>query len=55
MFDPESNIAEQLAYALRHHQKNQQNLKSTQKEIEKLRKVLAEYDATAEKAESASK
>lgn len=48
MIDPKSNLAEQLAYALRHHQKNQQELESKQEEIEKLRAVLAQFKKEAE-------
>jgi uncharacterized protein YbaP (TraB family) len=38
--DPDSNIAQQLAQALSHHQKNIQGQKNAQKEIEMLQDML---------------
>ena len=52
MFDPKSNIAEQLAHALKHHQQHQKDLDDKNLEIEKLRLVLAEYRKLADKEPS---
>lgn len=51
MFDPKSNIADQLAHALKHHQKNQVDKNIKQEEIEKLRAILAQFKKSAEESD----
>ena len=42
--DPDSNIAQQLAQALSHHQKNIQGQKNARKEIEMLQDMLRQIE-----------
>ncbi len=47
MLDPESNLAEQLAHALRHHQKNLVEKDKAEKNIEVLRQMVSELETLA--------
>ncbi len=42
MLDPESDIAEQLANAIRHHQKNLAEQDKAEKNVEKLRQLVTQ-------------
>ncbi len=44
MLDPESNIAEQLANAIRHHQKNLAEQDKAEKNVEKLRQLVTQLE-----------
>jgi hypothetical protein len=44
MLDPESNIAEQLADAIRHHQKNLVEQHKANKNVEKLRQLVTQLE-----------
>ena len=45
MLDPESDIAEQLANAIRHHQKNLAEQDKAKKNIETLRHLVTQLEA----------
>jgi len=44
MIDPQSNMAEQLASALRHHQNNQIEANKAKKNVEVLRDLVAQLE-----------
>ncbi len=44
MLDPESNVAEQLAHALRHHQKNLIEKDTAEKKLEALRQLVSQLE-----------
>ena len=44
MLDPESNVAEQLANALKHHQKNLIEKDKAEKSVEALRQLVSELE-----------
>lgn len=44
MLDPESNIAEQLANAIRHHQKNLVEQDKAEKNVEMLRQLVTQLE-----------
>jgi len=44
MLDPESNIAEQLANAIRHHQKNMAEQDKAEKKVEALRQLVTQLE-----------
>ncbi len=44
MLDPESNVAEQLANALKHHQKNLIEKDKAEKNVEALRQLVSELE-----------
>ncbi|MEE8500249.1 MAG: hypothetical protein V3S27_06715 [Kiloniellales bacterium] len=44
MLDPESNVAEQLANALRHHQKNLVEKDKAEKNVEVLRQLVDQLE-----------
>ncbi len=44
MLDPESNVAEQLAHALRHHQKNVVEKDKAEKNLEMLRQLVDQFE-----------
>ena len=48
MLDPGSNIAEQLAYALSHHQNNLKGRKDADKKAELLQQMLAQFESLSE-------
>lgn len=49
MLDPESDVAEQLAGAIRHHQKNLVDKDKAEKNVEMLRQMVIQLEAmTAE-------
>ncbi len=48
MLNPESDIAEQLANALKHHQKNLVEKNQAEKKVETLRQLVTELEALAE-------
>lgn len=45
MLDPESDVAEQLANALRHHQKNLLEKDRAEKDVERLREMMTQLEA----------
>ncbi len=45
MIDPQSNMAEQLANALRHHQNNQIESNKAKKNVEVLRDLVAQLES----------
>ena len=45
MIDPQSNMAEQLANALRHHQNNQIEASKAKKNVEVLRDLVAQLES----------
>ena len=54
MLDPKSNMAEQLANALLHHQKNLKEQKKAQKNTEMLEQMLEQLEELAEQKKSDS-
>ncbi len=44
MLNPESDIAEQLANAIRHHQKNLAEQDEAEKNVEKLRQLVTQLE-----------
>ncbi len=44
MLDPESDIAEQLANAIRHHQKSLAEQDQAEKNVEKLRQLVTQLE-----------
>ncbi len=44
MLDPESDIAEQLANAIRHHQKNLAEQDKAEKKVETLRQLVTQLE-----------
>ncbi len=48
MLDPESNVAEQLANALRHHQKNLIEKDKAAKNVEALRQLVSQFEALSD-------
>ncbi len=44
MLNPESNVAEQLANALRHHQKNLVEKDKAEKNVEALRQLVSQLE-----------
>jgi len=45
MLDPNSDVAEQLANALRHHQKNLVEKDKAEQDVEKLRQMVTQLEA----------
>lgn len=54
MMDPDSNIAEQIAYAFSHHQNNLKGKKDAEKKVELLQQTLAQLEALFEQNEDGS-
>ncbi len=54
MMNPDSNIAEQLAYALSHHQNNLKGKKDAEKKVDLLQQMLAQLKAISEQDEDGS-
>lgn len=54
MLDPKSNMAEQLANALLHHQKNLKEQKKAQKNMEMLEQMMEQLEDLSEKKKSVS-
>ncbi len=48
MLDPESNIAEQLANAIRHHQKNLAGQGRAEKNVEMLRQLVTQLEGLSD-------
>ncbi len=48
MLDPESNVAEQLANALRHHQKNLVETDKAEKNVEALRQLVDQLETLSD-------
>ncbi len=48
MLDPESNIAEQLADAIRHHQKNMAEQDKAEKKVEALRQLVTQLEGMSD-------
>lgn len=48
MLDPESNIAEQLANAIRHHQKNMAEQDKAEKKVEALRELVTQLEGMSD-------
>jgi uncharacterized protein YbaP (TraB family) len=48
MLDPESNIAEQLANAIRHHQKNMVEQDKVEKKVEALRQLVTQLEGISD-------
>ncbi len=48
MLDPESNIAEQLANAIRHHQKNLAEQDKAEKKVEALRQLVTQLEGISD-------
>ena len=48
MLDPESNVAEQLAHALKHHQKNLIEKNKAEKDVEALRQLVSQLETLTE-------
>ncbi len=44
MLDPESDVAEQLANAIRYHQKNLAEREEAEKNVEKLRQLVTQLE-----------
>ncbi len=51
MLDPESDIAEQLANAIRHHQKNLAEQGEAQKNVEALRQMVAQLEELSDESD----
>ena len=51
MLDPNSNIAEQLAYALSHHQNNLKDQSGADRKVELLRRTVKQLDTLSEQRE----
>ncbi len=50
MLDPESDVAEQLAGAIRHHQKNLVEKDKAEKNVEMLRQMVTQLEAMSPKS-----
>ena len=50
MLDPESNVAEQLANALKHHQKNLIEKDKAEKNVEVLRQLVTQLETLTEQS-----
>ncbi len=50
MLDPESDVAEQLAGAIRHHQKNLADKDKAEKNVEMLRQMVTQLEAMSPKS-----
>ena len=50
MLDPESDVAEQLANALRHHQKNLVEKDEAEKKVEVLRQLVGQLEAMSDES-----
>jgi hypothetical protein len=50
MLDPESNVAEQLANAIRHHQKNLVEKDEAEKNVEVLRQLVDQLDTMSDQS-----
>jgi len=48
MLDPESDIAEQLANAIRHHQKNLAEQDKAEKKVEALRELVTQLEGMSD-------
>jgi hypothetical protein len=48
MLDPESDVAEQLAHALRHHQKNLIETDKAAKNVEALRQLVSQLETLSD-------
>jgi uncharacterized protein YbaP (TraB family) len=48
MLDPESDIAEQLANAIRHHQKNLAEQDKAEKKVEALRQLVTQLEGISD-------
>ncbi len=51
MLDPESNVAEQLAHALRHHQKNVVEKDKAEKNLEVLRQLVDQLETNSDQSD----
>ena len=50
MLDPESNVAEQLANALKHHQKNLVEKDKAEKNVEVLRQMVDQLETMSDRS-----
>ncbi len=54
MLDPESNVAEQLANALKHHQKNLVEKDKAEKDVEVLRQLVTQLETLTDQSNKVS-